>query len=345
MKKLYFLDEEEKGRILNLHEDATKRQYLNEDTLSDFEAKLPKETKDKFYKMMIAWQDAGTNEQGIVDTLNTFTVNDYNLYNQYLSLKKPEGVTSFEGIINAEMGHDNLEDVIKVVNALKRLGVTATYGTIDKDKYGKLAKPYFKENTFKITSQPIASTSTPNNGLTDAAIACVKQFGNPKPAKTPGFVYVTTDKATVFFGKNYEVRYRPTGGEIIQGNWSCKGNVLNVTTKDGDAWSKSIGGWKNSVGTTKDKGKGVKTSQQTLSPRILNVQKQLGIQNATGKIDVATLQSLLTKLNSGTQAQPVSSLTPSGIIPISNSQPQAGMTADQLNDTIKQLQANANKPV
>lgn len=30
MKKLYFLDEEEKNRILNLHENATKRQYLGE---------------------------------------------------------------------------------------------------------------------------------------------------------------------------------------------------------------------------------------------------------------------------------------------------------------------------
>jgi len=30
MKKLYFLNEEEKNRILNLHESATKRQYLNE---------------------------------------------------------------------------------------------------------------------------------------------------------------------------------------------------------------------------------------------------------------------------------------------------------------------------
>jgi hypothetical protein len=30
MKKLYFLDEEEKNRILNLHESATKRHYLNE---------------------------------------------------------------------------------------------------------------------------------------------------------------------------------------------------------------------------------------------------------------------------------------------------------------------------
>jgi hypothetical protein len=30
MKKLYFLDEEEKNRILNIHESATKRQYLSE---------------------------------------------------------------------------------------------------------------------------------------------------------------------------------------------------------------------------------------------------------------------------------------------------------------------------
>jgi hypothetical protein len=30
MKKLYFLNEEEKNRILNLHESATKRQYLGE---------------------------------------------------------------------------------------------------------------------------------------------------------------------------------------------------------------------------------------------------------------------------------------------------------------------------
>jgi len=30
MKNLYFLDGEEKDRILNLHESATKRQYLSE---------------------------------------------------------------------------------------------------------------------------------------------------------------------------------------------------------------------------------------------------------------------------------------------------------------------------
>jgi hypothetical protein len=36
MKKLYFLNEEEKNRILNLHESATKRQYLGEQDNSPF---------------------------------------------------------------------------------------------------------------------------------------------------------------------------------------------------------------------------------------------------------------------------------------------------------------------
>ena len=35
MKKLYFLNEEESNRILNLHKDATKRQYLKEDEDAD----------------------------------------------------------------------------------------------------------------------------------------------------------------------------------------------------------------------------------------------------------------------------------------------------------------------
>jgi hypothetical protein len=34
MKQLYFLDEEEKNRILNLHESATKRHYLSEQAAS-----------------------------------------------------------------------------------------------------------------------------------------------------------------------------------------------------------------------------------------------------------------------------------------------------------------------
>ena len=44
MKKLYFLNEEESNRILNLHKDATKRQYLKEDDNS----KILSEQKSDF---------------------------------------------------------------------------------------------------------------------------------------------------------------------------------------------------------------------------------------------------------------------------------------------------------
>lgn len=158
MNKLFEISSEEKNRILSIHESVAKKQYLNEDAISDFEAKLPQSTKDKFFKMKLAWEGSGTNEQGIVDVLNTFTGAEYNLYNQYLALKKPEGVTQFAGIINAEMGYDNIDEVKKIVDALKRFGLTGTYQTVDKDKYNnKLAKPYYKTNTFKITkgSAPI----------------------------------------------------------------------------------------------------------------------------------------------------------------------------------------------
>jgi hypothetical protein len=150
MGKLYFLDEEEKSRVLSLHESAAKRQYLKEDAIKDFEAKIPQETKYKFNKMDNGWQAAGTNVQKIVDALNSFTATEYTLYNNYLALKKPEGVTGLTGIINKEMEYDNLEDVKKVADALKRLGLTGTYEIDDKDKYGQKKTPTFRVNSFKI---------------------------------------------------------------------------------------------------------------------------------------------------------------------------------------------------
>lgn len=48
MKKLYFLNEEETNRILNLHENATKRQYLSEQPESRFETQYNKELMSKY---------------------------------------------------------------------------------------------------------------------------------------------------------------------------------------------------------------------------------------------------------------------------------------------------------
>jgi hypothetical protein len=47
MKKIYFLNEEEKNIILNLHQNAIKRQYLGEQPESRFETQYNKELMSK----------------------------------------------------------------------------------------------------------------------------------------------------------------------------------------------------------------------------------------------------------------------------------------------------------
>jgi|688.fasta_scaffold104728_3 hypothetical protein len=188
MKNLYSLNDEEKQRILNLHENATKRQYLGEQL---------------------------TDETG-----------------KYTPVYKPE------------VGPDTQVDASKK--------------------------------------------------FTPAAMACIKQFGEYKPAKTPGFVQVETDKATVFFSKDYEVRYRPTGGEIIKGQWSCMSNVFNINLNDDSTWSRAQGGWKNPTINTKPQVKINPVLQQTMTIN-KQIQQKLGLKQ-TGKLTHNELEVLIKTL-------------------------------------------------
>ena len=153
MKKLYFLDEEEKNRVLSLHESAMKKQYLlNEEDINSFEATLPQDTKAKFEKMKDSWQGIGTRKQTLVDALNSFTRNEYNLYNKYLALKKPEGITGISALINSELGSRDLEYVRKIAEVLKnKFGLIATYNISKKKTNSGIEYENFVENTFKIT--------------------------------------------------------------------------------------------------------------------------------------------------------------------------------------------------
>ena len=355
MKKLYFLDEEEKNRILNIHEGATKRQYLSEQaeyvmpqttTTSTKPLNVDEQIAKQFYDL--GAMGAGTNADEMVNAINKITSAEQFWKVNALVKSRPNNSDKLDiaGVINDEFEYaenaigtySNMGDLDKIIKKLKSLGITSTI----KDSYGA-----HTDGTFKITSKPVASTSTPNsNGLSSAAMACVKQYNgvDPKPAKTPGFVYVTTDKATVFFSKDYEVRYRPTGGEIIQGQWSCKGNVLKITTTDGDSYTN--GKW---AGVPSDKtgdktgGKTGSKSVSNLTPRVQEIQKSLGIQNPTGQLDVASLQTILSKLN-GEVTTPAAG-TPAAGTPSAGTPPVAGeLTPEQLNATIQQLQANANRP-
>jgi hypothetical protein len=330
MKKLYFLDDEEKNRILNLHESATKKQYLSEATEKGGAAYVDPATDTPDAKIARAFYQSaagpGTNEANMLTALQSIksAAQFWKVNELVKNLSSNSGKLDIAGVINDEMGRDNLEDVKKITEALKVIGITATYGSEDRKlNSGGVAK-LFKENTFKITSQPVvAKTGAELNATWATTYKCVTSQPGATPVKRK-------DGSIVYqIGKIY---YYANGRKLV----------------DGKTYPYSCAEFKSNI----DRNKGKKgSSTAAIAPNIQAVQKQLGIQNATGTLDATTLQAMLSKLNSGVQAaapapvQSVSTLTPAGIAPVSNTQSQLGITSDQLNNTIKQLQANANRPV
>jgi hypothetical protein len=327
MKKLYFLDEEEKNRILNLHESATKKQYLSEATEKGGAAYVDPATDTPDAKIARAFYQSaagpGTNEANMLTALQSIksAAQFWKVNELVKNLPSNSGKLDIAGVINDEMGRDNLEDVKKITDSLKSTaGITATYGSEERKlNSGGVAK-LFKENTFKITSQPVvAKTGAELNATWATTYKCVTSQPGATPVKRK-------DGSIVYqIGKIY---YYANGRKLVDGKtypYTCAEFESNKSNKG--------------------------SSASSIAPKIQAVQKQLGIQNATGTLDATTLQSMLAKLNSGVQAaapapvQSVSTLNPAGIAPVSNTQSQLGMTSDQLNNTIKQLQANANRPV
>jgi hypothetical protein len=283
MKKLYFLDEEEKNRILNLHESATKNQYLDEQWGVGQQSYIPAE---------------GTVDAAIADPA-----------------KKAE----------------RIKNISKIVCSLK--GDTIT--TKGSKHNGKSWVDYV--STYKITSteeaqaKKLCATGGDERLYNIAKIAC--------NVDASGKINVPKSKHNGRMFTDYIATYKLTGAEVTKAKTLC-GKLGNVPTAD-------VG----KVNSPAKVGSKSKASAVEIAPKIQAVQKQLGIQNGTGTLDAATLQAMLTKLNSGVQAaapapvQSVSTLNSAGIAPVNNTQSQLGMTQDQLNNTIKQLQANANRPV
>lgn len=297
MKKLYFLDEEEKNRVLSLHESATKKQYLSEatekggaayvDPATDTpEAKIARE----FYQSAVG---PGTNEANMLTAIQSIksAVQFWQVNELVKNLPSNSGKLDIAGVINDEMGRDNLEDVKKITDSLKSsAGITATYGSEDRKLASGGTAKLFKENSFKITSQPI---NTPTKTFTDAATACIKQFsGDIKTSPTPGFVYTPlADGSQLFFGVNYSIQYQTKGKSTIYGNWSCKGNVLNIIRKDGLTWSKAQGGWKKSTDKVAvDPKVAYQQRAKQVNQQTINTTKQ--IQQSIGQEPTGNLDSL-----------------------------------------------------
>lgn len=300
MKKLYFLDKEEKNRVLSLHESATKRQYLTETPIGDFKDKLPSETIKKFTAMNRTWESGGTDvdgNDGMLSILKTFTTDDFKKYNEYLSLSKKNNskqYSSFQNMINGEMEKDNMDDVVNITNQLKKIGINANYT--------KLNINDFLPNSFKIGGTAKTNTVIPNWAT------CAKQFGGTMEAHSdPNWVLipVKSDKvgSSIWFKNTNNVSYRPGGGaQDIKGTWACTGGKLTIKLDDKSTWN---GKWidpnnsavvdPNKVAVVDSKKeyqqRAKQVNQQTINTTI-EIQKLLG-QTQTGNLDALYVERLI----------------------------------------------------
>lgn len=323
MKKLYFLDEEEKNRILNLHESATKKQYLSEATEKGGAAYVDPTTDTPDAKIARAFYQSavgpGTNEANMLTALQSIksAAQFWKVNELVKNLSSNSGKLDIAGVINDEMDRDNLEDVKKITDSLKSTaGITATYGSEDRKLASGGVAKLFKKNTFKITSQPVvAKTAAELDAAWATTYKCVTTQPGAKASKLKDGSTAYVINGYVYYSNGVK-RKIPVASNKSE-KYSCAEFKSNKSNKG--------------------------SSVASIAPNIQAVQKQLGIQNGTGTLDVATLQAMLAKLGGGvTTAAPqqtVSSVVPAGVVPAGS--PASAQLAN-LGQTPEQMQQMLN---
>ena len=319
MKKLYFLDDEEKNRILNLHESATKKQYLSEQTLS-----VDEQIAKQFYDTGAL--GGGTNPDEMFNAINKITSAAQFWKVNELVKNRPKNSSKLDiaGVINDEFeyygedtGESNKEDIDKIIAKLAKIGITST---IKKNTTGTGS---YQEKTFKITSQPVVpKTAAELDAAWATTYKCVTTQPGAKPSKLKDGSTSYVINGYVYYSNGFK-RKMPAASNKSE-KYTCAEFESNKSVVDPNKGNKS-------------------SSAAAIAPNIQAVQKQLGIQNATGTLDVATLQAMLAKLGGGiTTAAPqqtVSSVAPAGIVPAGS--PASAQLA-QLGQTPVQMQQMLN---
>jgi hypothetical protein len=330
MKKLYFLDEEEKNRILNLHESATKKQYLSEATEKGGAAYVDPATDTPEAKIAREFYQSasgpGTREGDMLKSIQSIksAVQFWKVNELVKNLPANSGKLDIAGVINDELGLQDLEDVKKIAESLiTTAGITATYGEEDRKLNSGGTVKQFKENSFKITSQPVvAKTAAELDAAWATTYKCVTTQPGAKPSKLKDGSTSYVINGYVYYSNGFK-RKMPAASNKSE-KYSCAEFKSNKSVVDPNKGNKG-------------------SSAAAIAPNIQAVQKQLGIQNATGTLDTATLQAMLSKLGGGvTTAAPqqtVSSVVPSGIVPAGS--PASAQLA-QLGQTPQQMQQMLN---
>ena len=268
MKKLYFLDEEEKGRILNLHESATKKQYLGEAdeyrniSFQEYRdsGKIPK-GEEKYY------QGSG---------IKRVKTSEFPI--------KPVATTGGEldkAIADPAKKGERIKNISRIVCSLNGDKITTKGSQFKGTSFVDYVSKFNISAAEEAQAKKLCSTGGNERLYNIAKIACSVDATGKIVAK-----------GSVWNGKmftDYNRTYKLTGEEVAKAKTLCGklGNKPAAVDSPAEVNSPS---------------KSNSTSTATIAPRVQEVQKSLGIQNGTGTLDAATLQAMLAKLNGGVQS-------------------------------------------
>ena len=310
MKKLYFLDEEEKSRVLSLHESATKRQYLSEQTLS-----VDEQIAKQFYDTGALGM--GTNPDEMFNAINKITSAAQFWKVNELVKNRPKNSSKLDiaGVINDEFEYYNTEDIDtgesnnadldKIIAKLTKLGITST---IQKKSAG-IGSAYAK-NTFKITSTPVVAKTAAE---LDATWATTYKCVTLQPGATTGKM---NDGSTKYFVG--DVTYFNNGRKLLPGQTS----TVPYTCDE----------FKSKAPVVDRK----KVYQQQLAARLKQTQKNIGVPES-GALDVVTLQGILDKLNASNKTV----AAPAEVAPVVAAPAASAPTPEQLQQTMNKI---VNRP-
>jgi hypothetical protein len=243
MKNLFLISEEDKNRILNLHENATKRQYLTEQT-----DEVTKNAKRIAAKLATASVGMGTDEAAIVSAISEINdVKTFSLVNQYIvTYSQQKGqlppYPSIAFMLNDEFGTDDLNSVQEIATHLKSIGITMTY----QDDVDTSGNDIFKENSIKITVPKVDVQNQEQNKTKSVEafknFPCVASHPNAKEQKMSdgsvvylidGVYYYSNGRKKMKDGKmaNYtcnDPEFKQKGGSNVGGK------VAATTPSDAD---------------------------------------------------------------------------------------------------------------
>jgi hypothetical protein len=198
MRQLYFLDEQEKNRILNLHESATKRQYLGEQqTGAKFIYNNPND-KEYDYKM----ENGKYYFKGKEGTTNKKAQK----YKDWYEAKAPGGITAIKALFDAGTNVTTTE-IKPATNTdpSKAAQVTASVAQTGTPATGTPATGAPATGAPTGTQQPGATSGVVTLKVTDAIVspqASTASTTNPKqdPGATNTFSSNPANKIPEFKG-------------------------------------------------------------------------------------------------------------------------------------------------